>query len=565
MKIEAHRKILLLAIVLVLLSPLPANAACGDGSFSEFKLIAETLVTNAQFGHSVAVSGDTMVVGAPKDTDVDGTITGAAYLFKYDAGKWNPVTRLTPNGSTSMSLFGWSVAISGDTVVVGAPLDLSLVGAAYVFKRDGDKWNPVPETILESGLNPFPPPLSRPPLFGWSLAFDGSTLLVGAPGFNSTYVYSPEAEREWPKEEDILTAYDAEPDVYDRFGWSVAVSGDKVVVGAPWDYLDDPDGMTTLTSAGSAYVFEFDGNTWLGKIPKLSAKDAAEYDLFGFSVAIQNDTVVVGARKDSTFEQGQVPGAAYVFKIDGDIWSQEDKLTASDLPDYDADDEFGYSVAIKDSTLLVGAPKSTDEDDTITGAAYLFKYDAGKWNPVQPKLIPTTEPGLQEGDQFGWSVAIDASTIAVGSPSNFDVDSELRPGAAYVFTPNEAPVSVVYSTLGRSRHRFFPPLQIFEFTAAQGDKATLTFEADPNGYNNHGTGVSLFVKDKIRGERFFMKKRWALGAPMELDLPADGEYRVFVFGHPWFFRNKRFRGDYTLKLEGICAGLRKVSRRKKCK
>jgi hypothetical protein len=559
MKIEAHRKILLLAISFILLSPLPANAACGDGSFSEYKLTADTPVPNAQFGHSVAVNGDTMVVGEPNEN--------AAYVFEYDEGKWDPVARLTPNGSTIPSLFGWSVAISGDTVVVGAPLDLFFVGAAYVFKRDGDKWNEVPETILESGLEPFPPPFYKPPLFGWSLAFDGSTLLVGTPGVNSTYFYSREGG-EWPKEEDILTAYDAEPDAEDRFGWSVAISGDRVVVGSPWDNLDvqdplDADGITTLESAGSAYVFEFDGNTWLGKKSKVSAEDAAEYDLFGFSVAIHNDTVVVGARKDSLWKRG--PGAAYVFKIGGDIWSEEVKLTASDSPGYDDDDEFGYSVAIKDYTLLVGAPNDTDDGGTITGTAYVFKYDKGKWNRVEPKLIPSTEPGLQEGDQFGWSIAIDGSTIAVGSPTSFDVYSELRPGAAYVFTPNETPVSVVYSTLGRSRHRFFPAWEIFEFTGAQGDEATLIFEADANGSNNHGKGVSIFVKDKIRGVRFFSKNRWALGTPMHMDLPADGEYRVFVFGHPWYFRSKGFRGDYTLKLEGICAELRKVSRRKKCK
>ncbi|MEE9121199.1 MAG: hypothetical protein V3U56_07915 [Syntrophobacteria bacterium] len=547
MKDKAHRKILLLAILLVLLSPLPANAACGDGSFSEFKLTADTPpVPKSQFGQSVAVSGDTMVVGDH--------IQGAAYVFEYDGSNWRQVAILTPY----FGWFGYSVAISGDTIAVGAPFFSSV----YVFKRVGDRWIEDPEDP-ENPENP-PPPLilnTGAPTFGWSLAFDGSILVVGTAMANLAYVFNLDGDN-WPLEEAKLTASDTEST--DRFGWSVAVSGDRVVVGSPWDSLvvqdpDDPGGNITLPAVGSAYVFEFDGNTWLGKKPKkLSAEDAAKYDLFGFSVATHTDTVVVGARKDSTFVPG--PGAAYVFKIDGDIWSEEDKLTASDSADYD---EFGYSVAIKDSTLLVGAPNDTDKDGTITGTAYLFKYDAGKWNRVQPKLTPTTEPGLEAGDQFGWSIAIDGSTIAVGAPHIPDVDSDPKAGAAYVFTPNETPVSEVYSTLGRSRHRFFPAWEIFEFTATQGDNATLIFEADANGSNNHGKGVSIFVKDKIRGVRFFSKNRWALGTHMQMDLPADGEYRVFVFGHPWYFRSKGFRGDYTLKLEGICTELRKVSRRKK--
>ena len=546
MKIEAHRKILFLAIVLVLLSPLPTYAACGGGS-SDSKIISANPVLKAQFGHSVAVSGDTMVVGAPNE--------GAAYVFEYDEGKWDQVARLTPNGSTSMSWFGWSVAISGDTVAVGAPL----LSSVYMFKRVGDSWSEDPDSLLMANDSAF--------TFGWSLAFEGSTLVVGTGRANSAYVFNLDGTN-WPHEEAKLTASDSES-IDNRFGWSVAVNGARVVVGAPRDE----------STAGSAYVFDFDeeAGKWL-ETAKLSASDKAEHDDFGFSVAVHQDTVVVGAHKDSAFAQGQVPGAAYVFKIDGDIWSQEDKLSASDLPDYDADDEFGYSVAIKGTTLLVGAPKDTDDAGTITGAAYLFKYDGSNWveDPVQPNLIPTTVPGLEEGDQFGLTVAIDASTIAVGAPlSNLEVPDQtdvdlnnevLNAGAAYVFTANdETPVSEVQSTLGRSRHRFFPAWEVFEFTAAQGDKATLIFEADPTGNNNNGKGVSLFVKDKIRGERFFMKKRWALGAPMEMELPADGEYRVFVFGHPWFFRNKGFRGDYVLKLEGICAELTKVSRGKKCR
>jgi len=530
MKIEAHRKILLLAILLVLLSPLPANAACGDGSFETFKLTSET---SKEFGRSVAVNGDTVVIGDPSQ--------GAAYVFEYDGSKWSQVAELTPGSNGSN--FGWSVAISGDTVAVGAPNEQFYAGSVYVFRRVGDSWNEDPDSPLTASAL----------TFGWSLAFEGSTLVVGTAIANSAYIFNLDG-KDWPLEEATLTARDSE--FGDRFGWSVAVSGARVVVGAPRDE----------STAGSAYVFDFveevvgEAGKWL-ETEKLTASDMAEDDEFGFSVAIHQDTVVVGAHKNNS-EKVSNPGAVYVFEFDGVSWlEKEPKLTPSDSADYD---EFGYSVAIKDSILLVGAPLYVDSDygpNNGPGATYVFKSDGDSWSE-EAKLTASDAGDPPEKDQFGLAVAINGTTLVVGAILA-DVEIE-DAGAAYVFMPNEAPVSEVYSTLGSSRHRFFPAWEIFEFTAAKDDKATLIFEADPNGSNNHGKGVSVFVKDNIRGERFFMKNRWALGDPMQIEFPADGEYRVYVFGHPWFFRSKGFRGDYVLKLEGICA-VRKVVRRKRCR
>jgi hypothetical protein len=460
-------------------------------------------------------------------------------VFEYDGSNWRQEAKLT----TFSGYFGWSVAISGDTVAVGAPL----LSSVYVFKRVGDSWN-------EYDPNDYSPLIlnTGAPTFGWSLAFDGSTLVVGTAMANLVYVYNLDGDN-WPEKGTRLPALGG-PEVGGRFGWSVAVSGARVVVGAPRDE----------STAGSAYVFDFDEEAgWLEPV-KLTASDKAEHDDFGFSVAIHQDTVVVGAHKDSSWVSN--PGAVYVFNHDGTNWTQQETpLTASDSADHD---EFGYSVAIKDSTVLVGAPvdpahNPVDPDNNEEfkpGAAYVFKADGDSWSEVDT-LTASDAGDPPDKDQFGLAVAINGTTLVVGA---ILADAEIEDaGAAYVFTPNETPVSEVYSTLGRSRHRFFPAWEIFEFTATQGDNATLIFEADANGSNNHGKGVSIFVKDKIRGVRFFSKNRWALGTPMQMDLPADGEYRVFVFGHPWYFRSKGFRGDYTLKLEGICTKLRKVSRRKK--
>ena len=533
MKIEAHRKILLLAIVLVLLSPLPANATCGDGSFSEFKLIADTAVdissVSAQFGHSVAVSGNTMVVGV--------TAEQAVYVFSYDEDQdsWIPKQKLEVEDS---AVFGWSVAIDGDTVVVGD----YFTNSAYVFRYDEDldSWTEE-ETLTVT---------DHSAMLGFSVAVSGDTVVAGTYVFGNglAYVFSwrevEVGKWQWVEEKLPIT-----PSLGN--GWAVAISGDTLVVSNP------------LTASAQVFTRTLDdsddGPIWTWEEDKKLTTEKAVGGFFGASVAIDNDTVVVGAPPylNALFTPVDLPGSAHVFRrIEEGKWGDDSLLSQ-------AANGFGLSVAISSDRLVVGAPNDTDEDGTITGAAYLFNYDGSNWVKVEDPF----EPALEAGDQFGWSVAINGSTIAVGSPSNFLDSGFLKAGAAYVFTPNETPVSEVHSTLGSSRHRFFPAWEVFEFTAAQGDKATLIFEADANGSNNHGKGVSVFVKDKIRGERFFMKNRWALGTPMQMELPADGEYRVVVFGHPWFFRSKGFRGDYVLKLklEGTCGELRKMSRRKKCK
>jgi len=416
MKIGAHTKILLAAILALLLIPFPAGDASGGSSVKVSKLTAgsDARPFKKKFGHSIAVSGDTMVFGAPDDD--------AAYVFEYDGSNWSRVAKLTPNGGTIFNIyFGYSVAISGDTVVVGAPLDLYFVGAAYVFKREGGTWNEVPETKLTaSDLMPY-----SFALFGYSLAFEGGTLLVGVPNVNTTYVYSPE-EAKWPEEETRLTASDAESG--DRFGWAVAISGARAVVGAPRDE----------STVGSAYVFDFDGAGWL-ETAKLTASDKADYDDFGFSVAIHQDTVVVGAHKDSSILKppAAIYGAAYVFEFDGESWLEEAKLTASEPEDYD---QFGYSVAIRESTLLVGAPVDPDNNEEFKpGAAYVFETDGKIWSE-KLKLTASEANDPPEKDQFGFSAAINGTNLVVGA---ILADAETQDaGAAYVFVDNEPPVAV---------------------------------------------------------------------------------------------------------------------------
>ena len=254
---------------------------------SEEKLTASDAASGDQFAWSVAVSGDRVVVGAPSDDDL-GSDSGSVYVLEPDgAGGWSE-THLTASDGAANDFFGAAVAVSGGRVVVGAQLDDDLgsdSGSVYVFEPDGaGGWSKTKLTASDGAAND---------QFGASVAVSGDRVVVGAPfdddlGFSSGsgYVLEPDGAGGWS--ESKLTASDGA--ALDFFGYSVAVSGDRVVVGA---VADDDLG----SDAGSAYVFEPDGaGGWSGT--KVTASDGAALDFFGFSVAVSGDRVVMGARGD---------------------------------------------------------------------------------------------------------------------------------------------------------------------------------------------------------------------------------------------------------------------------
>ena len=183
----------------------------------------------------------------------------------------------------------------------------------------------------------------------------------------------------------------------DQFGYSVAIDGDTLVVGA---YGVGDNGF----NSGSAYVFTRTGTIWTEQA-KLTASDGAERDRFGWSVAIDVNTIVVGAWGDD--DNGERSGSAYVFTRSGTTWSQQTKLTASDGA---ARDQFGGSVAIAGDTIVVGAHQD-DENGNRSGSAYVFTRTETTWTQ-QAKL--TASDGAAD-DIFGISVAIAGDTIVAGA------------------------------------------------------------------------------------------------------------------------------------------------------
>jgi len=310
----------------------------------------------------VSISADTVVVGAPSDDHAGGTNAGSAYVFERIAGEWVEQAKLTASDAAAEDLFGCSVSISGDWIVVGAELDeywgWTNAGSAYVFKRVDGEWVEKQKLIASDHM--------YYDYFGNAVSISGNTLVVGAYGDNqgdwaevgAAYVFQLVAG-EWV-EQAKLTASDYSWD--DEFGWSVSISGDRVVVGAHQDDF----GWTV--NAGSAYVFERQGAVWTQK-QKFNASDLTTGDQFGHSVSVFDDTIVVGAWHDD-HSGGTDAGSAHVFQwVDG-VWLKQGKLTASDAADGDL---FGCAVSVSGDTTVIGAMQDDHTGGVDAGAAYVFK------------------------------------------------------------------------------------------------------------------------------------------------------------------------------------------------
>jgi FG-GAP repeat protein len=366
------------------------------------KLTASDAALDDEFGVSVAVSGDTVVVGAQWDDDA-GANSGSAYVFVRSGLTWTEQQKLTATDGTGGDGFGGSVSISGDTVVVGAQWDNDegfQSGSAYVFVRSGLIWTEQQKlTATDAGVGD---------RFGGSVSISGDTVVVGAQwddNKGSAYVFVRSGTT-WT-EEDKLTASDGAE--LDEFGVSVSVSGDIAVVGAP-----GPHGK----KKGTAYVFVRSGTTWTEE-DKLNASDPDKGDDFGESVAIDGNSIVVGAPHNND------KGTAYVFVRSGTTWTQEAKLNASDRA---RDDHFGESVAISGDTVAVGAQWDNDEGFR-SGSAYVFVRSGTIWSQ-QKKL--TARDGAKK-DEFGESIAISGDTVVIGA--RLDDDAGQFSGSAYVHEP----------------------------------------------------------------------------------------------------------------------------------
>ncbi|HTA25746.1 MAG TPA: hypothetical protein VK763_19605 [Terriglobales bacterium] len=414
------------------LSDLPAEAqqalsaalARNSAGIQNFTLTASDGVDRADFGISVAIDGNTVVVGAVNgDQDL-----GAAYVFTKPASGWTDMTQtaeLTASDAQSGDAVGYGVAISGNTIVVGAHGATvngnRYQGAAYVFVMPANGWTNMTQTAKLTASDG-----SSDSDFGVATAINGNTIVVGAPfpnGVGTAYVFvMPSGGWTNMTQTAELTASDGTDG--EDFGGSVSVSGNVVLVGAS-------DGSSQRP--GAAYLFVEPSNGWMNatETAELTASDGAIGDEFGQSVSLSGDTAVVGAPNHG----GVGAGVVYVFVELPSGWvnmTQTAGLTVS----RDTQTCFGDSVSIVGQVILAGAQCINE----FKGAAYVFVKPASGWRNSSNYKLKLSIPFSLQTDYFGASVAISGTTGIVGAPyapTSLPCPSgvcQAGPGEAFVFT-----------------------------------------------------------------------------------------------------------------------------------
>jgi len=409
-------------ILLLLFAAVTAIVAAPMDFSQQGKLTASDGVANDNLGYSVAISGDTAVVGIPQDQVGSNVRQGSVNVYLRSGDTWAFQQKLVASDGAATDQFGYSVALNGNTIAVGRQNTTTgqnrADGRVYIFARSGSLWS---ETqVLQSS------DLAQGDLFGNSLSFDGDTLAVGALQKNNVsnffqgavYIFTrPAAGSSFAQQGKLISS---DGGFADFFGYSVAVSGDTAIVGAV-----GLAGLGAGAGRGWAYVFTRSGGSWTQQ-QKLLSSDGAAGDAFGFSVGMSGDHAVIGARLDVVGTAGEV-GSAYIFERSGGTWAEQQKLTAAETTP--RNDTFGASLAINGDTLAIGSPAHEYLPGIANhGAVYVYNRSGSAWNRVQKLVHSDPAP-----DALGTSVAFDGTSIISGAPAK-----DSNKGAVYVFKAQAA-------------------------------------------------------------------------------------------------------------------------------
>lgn len=408
------------------------------------------------FGYAVAVDGDYAVIGSPfENEDENGSNTlqnsGSVYIYKRSAsGVWSQHQKIVPNVRHLASSFGWSVAIDGNYIVVGAFADgtdaddlnnIGSSGSAYIFKLDGSGyWNQVQKLVA--------PIRKVDDNFGCSVSISIDKVVIGSYGEDedenelnevessgAAYVYEMNLNDVWVIKQKIVSTARVGAD---RFGYSVGISGDQMIISALRDETDENEN-NNLVSCGSAYVLKRDQLGSWNHVQKIVQDLRASGDNFGESVAISGNRIIVGSPgedEDASNSNHQTDaGAAYVFEKNGSVWIEKNKLVHHDRFQGQF---FGKAVSISGDLALVGCPHEySNSNDQVykqsSGSAYVFSRGISDWSEIQK----ITASDRDEKDEFGKGVCIKNNRIVVGAAlESQDIGTNNRMtyiGSAYLF------------------------------------------------------------------------------------------------------------------------------------
>jgi hypothetical protein len=348
----------------------------------ETTLVGHDTATRDALGFSVAVSGSIAVVGAQ-----DHAGHGAAYVFAKSGAAWREQAELRGSDTAPGDSFGYSVGVSGHTVVIGAPGHHGggVTGAGYIFTESGKKWVQTFEARTRG--------------VGESVAIDGTTAAFGSgnntgTGIGAVLLYVKSGST-WVHQATVKSGVPA-----DAFGSSVSLSGNELAIGANFGG----------NAVGHVYVYGRTGASWRRQAVLVGSNTTAADD-FAQSVALSGTALIVGSPLHNNGD-----GAAYVFVMAGHGWSQQAKLTESSPS---PGDMFGWAVGLSGSEAVAGAYQRSG-----TGAAFTFLRHGSVWSHDQMQIASRSVIG----DEVGWSVAQSKTTSVIGAQS-----ASNGSGAAYVF------------------------------------------------------------------------------------------------------------------------------------
>ena len=379
------------------------------------KLIADDGQSDDRFGVSVDQFGDSVLIGAP-GYSLDSTL-GTVYLFEYNGSDWNQTLTFTNSAGNLGNEFGNSVSFNADHVFISTltgVIQNGVTGGVVVFNHGTGSWLEQTRLLPDPGVHDYDN-------FAQSLSISGNRALIGAPGnddngYNTgaAYLYDYDGQN-WHQTKQLTATLGAD---YAAFGFAVSLSGNRALIGAPYDIENSID-------TGAAYVLDFDGSHW-NQTAKLIASDGATSDAFGYAVSLQGNRAVIGAYLDD--DHGDGSGSVYVFDYDGSQWTETQKITASDGA---MGDWFGQSVSLHGERILIGAYQD-DTSAANAGSAYVFEWNGSIWSETEKLEANDAE----SDDFFGYSVSLSGDRALIGAYREDDNGSQS--GAAYVFDYNNS-------------------------------------------------------------------------------------------------------------------------------